>query len=56
MVFINCAIASIKKTLAPIDTKDWQSELNESLPPRRYCVLDDYLVTHWKKKICQFTI
>ena len=31
MVFINCA--SIKKTWAPIYTKDWQSELNESLPP-----------------------
>ena len=33
MVFINCVIASIKKTWAPIDTKDWQSELKESLPP-----------------------
>ena len=29
MVFINCV--SIKKTWARIDTKDWQSELNESL-------------------------
>ena len=33
MVFINCVIASIKKTWAPIDTKDWQSELKESLLP-----------------------